>query len=110
MNTFGITARALASLRQIFERHQSITEVWIFGSRAKGTARTGSDIDLAIMNEGVDNIEILRITSELEDSDIPYFVDVINFPKLEHLELRQHIMRVGQPLLVRSEGGMAITG
>lgn len=62
------------------------------------------------MNEGVDNIEILRITSELEDSDIPYFVDVINFPKLEHLELRQHIMRVGQPLLVRSEGGMAITG
>jgi uncharacterized protein len=101
MEHFGLKQRELSTLLTIFEGHPRVTVVWIFGSRATHDARPGSDIDLAIMNEGVSEIEILRIASELEESDLPYFVDVVNYPALKHVELKDHIQRVGVCLFKR---------
>ena len=69
------------------------------GSRAKGTHKFGSDIDLAIMSAGVSDKTIRNIKAEIEESSLPYFVDITNFTTLNHKELAEHIQRVGVPLL-----------
>lgn len=93
---FGLKERDIGTLIDIFSRFPSVQLVHIFGSRAKGTQKPGSDIDLAIMNDGVSDTTILKIKSELEDSSLPYFVDLVNFPKLKHPEFIDHIDRVGK--------------
>ncbi|HWR45822.1 nucleotidyltransferase domain-containing protein [Sporomusa sp.] len=59
-------------------------EVYLFGSWARCEARRTSDIDLAIVcREGVDDAIISDIRTALEDSIVPYRVDVVNLSKAD---------------------------
>ena len=69
----------------------------LFGSRAKGNYRLGSDVDLAIMNKGVDVKRLNKLKSNFEESSLPYKVDLVNFTRLEKQEFIEHIQRVGVP-------------
>jgi hypothetical protein len=51
------------------------------------------------MNEGVKDTFIRKMKSDFEDSSLPYTVDLVNYPTLKHPELKNHIDRVGVPLL-----------
>ena len=94
-NSFGLTERDYHTITDILVKHPEVSEVHIFGSRAKGNQKPYSDIDLAVINEGVAEPIILLIKSELADSTLPYKVDLINLPALAHTDLREHILRVG---------------
>lgn len=96
LEKYGLKERDLKTIFEILDKYKEVKLVHIFGSRAKGTQKTGSDIDLAIMNEEVSDTTIIKIKSELEDSSLPYFVDLINFPEIKHSEFRDHINRVGK--------------
>ena len=77
----------------------------IFWSRAMGTARHGSDIDLAISGPDVDEAKASDIWRELnERAPIPYSVDVVVLDKLDHPELREHIATHGRELYRRELG------
>ena len=84
---------------RFYARYPQIEKVVVYGSRAMGNYRTGSDIDLTMYGEYTDSItyhNLLRIAGELDDSDIPYMVDLSIFDALDHAKLRDHIERVGQ--------------
>jgi predicted nucleotidyltransferase len=90
----GLTPHELALIRQVLARHPSVTGAILFGSRAKGTARPESDIDLAL--EGVaDQLQAEAVASELEDLPLPYRFDVKALSCILHPPLREHIARVG---------------
>jgi predicted nucleotidyltransferase len=91
----GLTTRDVKTLFDIFKKYQKVSLVYIFGSRAIGNYKPGSDIDFAIMNTGVDDEVISNIRSDIEESNLPYFADIINYPTLQHKELKEHIDRVG---------------
>ena len=97
-NSFGLTDRDMKTLQDIFKKYPDVKKVFVFGSRAKGTYKQGSDIDLVIMNEGVQDTFIRTIKSDFEESSLPYIVDLVNYPTLKHPELKNHIDRVGVPL------------
>ncbi len=94
-NAFGLTRRDMNTIHGILAKYPAVQNVVIFGSRAKGTYHYGSDIDLAIMNDGVTETVISKIKSDFEDSSLPYFVDLVYYPTLSHLELKDHIERIG---------------
>lgn len=94
-NTFGLTERDMKTLHDIFKKYSEIQTVFVFGSRAKGTYKKGSDIDLAIMDKGVSDRVIRKIRSDFEDSTLPYNVDLINYHTIKNPELKNHIDRVG---------------
>lgn len=102
-NNFGLTERDMQTLRDIINKYPEVQDIFIFGSRAKGNFTQGSDIDLAIMNEGVTDKVIAQLKSALEESTLPYFVDVTNYHTLQHAELKSHIDRVGMPLYQRKK-------
>ncbi len=102
-NTYGLTQRDMAAIWFIFEGYPEVKMVYLFGSRAKGNYRPGSDIDLAIMNEGVSAKKLAKLKSDFEDSNLPYNVDLVDFNQLENRGFIDHIKRVGIPFFKRSE-------
>lgn len=49
---FGLSNTVISEICNVFKMYPDIEEVLIFGSRAKGNYRTGSDIDLAAKGKG----------------------------------------------------------
>ena len=75
----------------------------LYGSRAKGTQRKGSDIDMTIVGESLDTTALLRIETELDDLLLPYSIDLSLFHHVENAELIAHIERVGVTIYARSD-------
>jgi predicted nucleotidyltransferase len=90
----GLTPKELELIRAVLARHPAVTGAILFGSRAKGTASTASDIDIAL--EGIEDPLLAEaIASELDDLPLPYHFDVKALSAIRHQPLREHIARVG---------------
>ena len=79
-----------------FCRYPQISRVVIYGSRAMGTFRAGSDIDLAMEGQDLDISLQLKLLTEIEESLIPYKIDLCIADQITNVDLRAHIQRVGQ--------------
>ena len=92
----GLTPKELEILKNVFKKFDDIKEVILFGSRALGTHKTASDIDLAIKgNVDINTLSKLKYTLE-EDTNLPYFFDVVIYDNLENMELKKHIDEFGK--------------
>ena len=92
---FGINQNTINELKTIFNRYVSIEEVIIYGSRAKGNYREGSDIDLTIKGN-IEKNDLLKIIDDIEESYIPYLFDISIYNQLSSESLKEHINRVGK--------------
>lgn len=100
---YGLKEETLSSIREVFRRYPELVEVIIYGSRAKGNYRPGSDIDLTLKGERL-NLHILnRIANELDDLLLPYSFDLSVYSQIENSDLLDHIQRVGQLFYSASE-------
>jgi len=77
------------------ETNPRIDKGIIFGSRAKGNYKDGSDIDIAIKGENLKLDDILALKVKLDDLDLPYNIDLINYADIKEPDLTEHIDRVG---------------
>lgn len=101
MNETGLTHQQLELLQQIFKKHPAVQSVKLYGSRAKGTFHERSDVDLVVFGEGIDRFLIAELLLDLEDSNLPYSVDLQNYHELKNRELIEHIDRVGVVIFER---------
>ncbi|MEI6607855.1 MAG: nucleotidyltransferase domain-containing protein [Verrucomicrobiota bacterium] len=108
MNT-GLTATTVERIQQVLAHYPEVETGVLFGSRAKGTHRPGSDIDLTLCGSGLDHTLLTRIAAELDDLLLPYQIDLSLFVAITHPALLDHIRRVGVPLYERSPAGQ-VTG
>ncbi len=74
----------------------------IYGSRAMGNFREGSDIDLVIKGEGLKMSDLLKIENEIDELLLPYKVDLSLYSQIENDELIEHIQRVGKSFFSNS--------
>ena len=95
---FGLPAAAIASLQRVLAQHAGIHRAIVYGSRAKGNYRPGSDIDLTLDAPTLDFGELLRIEQALDDLMLPYRIDLSLLAHIEEPDLRSHIARVGKVL------------
>lgn len=93
--SFGLKRDTVERINSVFSSHPGVQKVIIYGSRAKGNYKNGSDIDLAIIGESVDLTELLQIENELDDLLLPYKIDLSLMNKIENNDLIEHINRVG---------------
>ena len=92
---FGLAAHTIDEIRQVFQLHPEVEKVVLYGSRAKGNFREGSDIDLTMHGTHLDLTLLQRIENELEDLNLPYKFDLSIFHQISHAGLIDHIARVG---------------
>ncbi len=102
MTDFGLPDSTLLAIRRILADFPAVEKAVVYGSRAKGTFKPGSDIDLTLFGDGLDLTILGRIATRLDESPIPYMVDLSLFDRLDSAQLREHIARVGKLFYVKS--------
>lgn len=98
MMGYGLTEHTLERIIDIFNKNPKIEEVILFGSRAIGNYREGSDVDLALKGKNLDMDELLKLSAELDELDLPYHFDLLIYEKIENRDLLDHICRVGKTI------------
>jgi len=94
INKLGFKQDDLSTIVQIISTIPEIKKVVIFGSRAKGNYKTGSDTDMAVWS--INDAAVLRLSGILNDETLlPYKFDVLNYDTINSNELKEHIDRVG---------------
>lgn len=103
-NNFGIAEKSWLLMMEAITGFPEIEKVLIFGSRAMGNYKPGSDIDLAVFGENVSFETVALLHGKLnEQLPIPYFVDVVNFNTIELEGLKQHILNEGKEIYNRKK-------
>jgi len=92
---FGLPDSTIENIQKVFETDSKIDEVIVFGSRAKGNYKEGSDIDLAIKGRNINLDEILSLSRKLDELNLPYKIDLINYATISDKDVIEHIDRVG---------------
>ncbi|MBI4237211.1 MAG: nucleotidyltransferase domain-containing protein [Deltaproteobacteria bacterium] len=93
---FGLRPDEIARIRQACAALPEIAEVIVFGSRAIGTSKPGSDVDLALKGH-LDERTVARLSAALnEELPLPYFFDVVDYHAITNTALREHIDQHGQ--------------
>jgi predicted nucleotidyltransferase len=95
---FGIPFTALEKIIYTIKLDKRVKEIILFGSRAKGNFKKGSDVDIAIIAESLSFDELNKIRAAINELVLPYYVDIIDFNKITNDKLKEHILRVGQVL------------
>jgi predicted nucleotidyltransferase len=95
MPEFGLPDATLAVIRKILADCAAVEKAILYGSRAKGTHRPGSDIDLTLIGKQLDLRILGEIAARLDEAPIPYQVDLSLWSQIDHNGLREHIERVG---------------
>ena len=99
---YGLRDTDLTYMNELFAQHADIEQVWLYGSRAKGTSRPGSDVDLALVGPEVKRETVAHIHFTLEeDSPMPFFFDVLHWNTLSNAKLKAEIERTAQLLYHR---------
>jgi predicted nucleotidyltransferase len=99
---FGLKEADLNYIISIIGNFNEIEKAVIFGSRAKGNYKPGSDIDIAIYGENINFDTISALHSLLEDQGpLPYLFDIVDYTHLNHKELKDHIDRIGKLIFSR---------
>ena len=93
---FGLSDNLIANLHQIFQKYDAIEQVLIYGSRAKGNYKEGSDIDLAFKGERFTLQILSSISEEIDLLNSPYLFDLSIYHLIDNEEFISHIDRVGQ--------------
>lgn len=100
---YGITESTWIDLKYIFKKYDFINRVILYGSRAKGNYKPGSDIDLAIMGDDISLKDMQKLLLEVDELYLPYEVDLCIYDKITNPEFKAHIDRVGVAVYTRNQ-------
>lgn len=93
---FGLKETTIQKICGVFAKYPQVEKAVLYGSRAKGNYKTGSDIDLTLFGGEDLTLEILyRIMDEIDDLLLPYTSDLSIFQHISDPDVTEHIQRVG---------------
>lgn len=92
---FGLKQQHIDLINQCFAKYTQIEQVLIYGSRAKGNYKNGSDIDLTIVGKADFSI-LLKLQNQLDDLLLPYKIDLSLHHQITNPDLLDHMQRVGK--------------
>ena len=101
---FGLPDHAVRQLGELFGGDPRIQAVWLYGSRALGRERPGSDIDLCIEGPVLGLDDLYALENRIDDLLLPWKVDLSLMHKIDNPALLDHIRRVGLDLLKLRNG------
>lgn len=92
---FGLEDNNIEEIRAVFRKFLTIDAVILYGSRAKGNFKTGSDIDITLIGENLSYKDLVNISLEVDDLLLPYEFDLSIYNDIESEDLIRHIKRIG---------------
>jgi uncharacterized protein len=92
---YGLPDTVIEKINAVFASFPAVERVVLYGSRAKGNYKPGSDIDLTMYGAALNTALCGDIADKLDELLLPYMIDLSVFAELKHPELEAHIERVG---------------
>jgi type I restriction enzyme, S subunit len=81
--TVQLSEAEIATVNQILARHLGDMDCRIFGSRAKGTAKKYSDLDIAVVgSEPIPLLTLSNLEESFSESDLPFKVDIVDWQRI----------------------------
>lgn len=102
-NRFGIESAMFEQIVDVLRGNPLVQEAILYGSRAKGVHKPGSDIDLVLKGKELTLQDLNRVSLALDDLLLPYTFDLSLFHHIDNEELLAHIGRVGKSIFCRQE-------
>ena len=102
MKTLQLTQSETEEIRKVLSQVRSVQQASVFGSRALGSARKGSDVDIVLFGDVSPSDNSLIRMKLNEETTLPYFFDVLTFQDIENKDLKAHIEQYGMEVY-RSE-------
>lgn len=99
----GLDQEQSSRLLAVIQRNPAVERILLYGSRAMGRHRSGSDIDLCLEAPTMGLGELLILAAELDDLLLPWRIDLQLRHLIDHVGLQAHISRVGRVVLDRSK-------
>lgn len=93
---FGLKKTTIERIHNVFLHYPEIEKVLLYGSRAMGTYRQGSDIDLTLFGDKLTYAQLSQIETELDELMLPYSIDISLFHHIDNQDLVDHIHREGE--------------
>lgn len=100
---FGLSEKTIAAIQGVFSKYHQIEQAILYGSRAKGNYRNGSDIDLVLVGSELNLSRLFKIELELDDLLLPYKIDLALLHQIENTDLVEHINRKGKVFYQRDD-------
>lgn len=95
---YGLKKETLNKIISTIKKNSKINKLILFGSRAKGVEKIGSDVDISFISDDLTLRELHRIKMNLDDLMLPYKIDLIDFSHITNQDLKKHILSVGKVL------------
>lgn len=95
LGSIGLKPHQYQLIANIVLSHDLVSHAWIFGSRALGTFKDSSDIDIALEGSELSLSVVAELQDRLEQSSLPYKVDLLVKHRITSSELLAHIDRYG---------------
>ena len=93
---FGLKEATIRRINSVFEKFPEVEEVILYGSRAKGNFKSGSDIDLVLKGEKISHTTRNKIIGMIDELLLPYSFDIAVLNDISHADLLEHIQRIGK--------------
>jgi predicted nucleotidyltransferase len=93
---FGLKTDTIHAIQEVLAKYPDVEKAILYGSRAKGNYRNGSDIDLTLTGEKLNLNTLQKIENELDELFLPYKIDLSLHKQIQNAELLEHIERVGK--------------
>ena len=106
MMEFGLKDIELQAIRETLATIPEVEEAIIYGSRARGTNRVSSDVDITLKGSNLTYLQLALLDAKIDDLYLPYFVDLSLFSMLKNQDLIESIEREGK-LLFRNDKALA---
>ncbi len=100
---FGLPDKTIDMMHVVFKKYKQIDKVVLYGSRAKGNYRNGSDIDLTLFGNDIDYKLQIDIFDDLDELLLPYMIDLSVYYDISNDKLKEHITRVGEVFYERKK-------
>jgi uncharacterized protein len=98
---YGLPDEVVGRIILTITSERRVEGVVLYGSRAKGTYRDGSDIDLCLDAPELDYSSLMRLENTLDDLLLPWKIDLAIRDRIDNPDLLDHIGRVGKLLFSR---------
>ena len=100
---YGLLERDIQYIKKALEHFEEIEKAVVFGSRAMGNYKKGSDVDIAIFGERINNRVIFELNDYLNEVyPLPYFFDILNYGSISNENLKKHINDEGKVMYISS--------
>lgn len=100
---FGLSEATIQKLCAVLAHYPQVEKAVLYGSRATGTYRNGSDIDLALFGDDLNLQTLCKIMDAIDDLMLPYSVDLVIFGQVSDPDLKTHIQQAGVVFYQRKE-------